>query len=72
MDGVAASIKNEIDNAIALNSSSVITCASELWEFLPMVNKQINMYQQGKGLMDGVGASIKNEIDNAIDFNTCI
>ena len=72
MDGVAASIKNEIDNAIALNSSGVITCASELWEFLPMVNKQINMYQQGKGLMDGVGASIKNEIDNAIDFNTCI
>ena len=72
MDRVGASIKNEIDNAIALNPSSVITCASELWEFLPKANKQISMYQHSKGPMDGVGASIKNEIDNAVDFNMCI
>ena len=30
MDGAVTSIKNEIDNAIAFNPNSVITCASEL------------------------------------------
>ena len=46
MDGVGAPIKNEIDNAIAFNPNSVITYASELWEFLPKDNKQINMYSE--------------------------
>ena len=46
MDGVGASIKNEIDNAIAFNPNSVITCASELWEFLPKEIKQISMYSE--------------------------
>ena len=46
MDGVGASIKNGIDNAIAFNPNSVITCASELWEFLPKDNKQIGMYSE--------------------------
>ena len=46
MNGVGASIKNEIDNAIAFNPNSVITCASELWEFLPKDNKQISMYSE--------------------------
>ena len=46
MDGVGASIKNEIDNAIVFNPNSVITYASELWEFLPKDNKQINMYSE--------------------------
>ena len=46
MDGVGASIKNEIDNAIAFNPNSVITCESELWQFLPKDNKQISMYSE--------------------------
>ena len=46
MDGAVTSIKNEIDNAIAFNPNSVITCASELWEFLPKGNKQIRMYSE--------------------------
>ena len=46
MDRVGASIKNEVDNAIAFNPNSVITCASELWEFLPKDNKQISMYSE--------------------------
>ena len=46
MDGVGASIKNEIDNVIDFNPNSVKTCASELWEFLPKDNKQISMYSE--------------------------
>ena len=46
MNGIGASIKNEIDNAIAFNPNSVITCASELWEFLPKEIKQISMYSE--------------------------
>ena len=46
MDGAVTSIKNEMDNAIAFNPNSVITCASELWEFLPKGNKQIRMYSE--------------------------
>ena len=46
MDRVGASIKNEVDYAIAFNPNSVITCASELWEFLPKDNKQISMYSK--------------------------
>ena len=46
MDGVVASIKNEIDNAIAFNPNSVATYASESWEFLPKDNKQISMYSE--------------------------
>ena len=46
MDGVGASIKNVIDNAIAFNPNNVITCASELWKFLPKANKQISMYSE--------------------------
>ena len=29
MDGVGESIKNDIDNALAFNPNSVITCVSE-------------------------------------------
>ena len=39
MDGALTSSKNEIDNAIAFNTNSVITCASELWEFLRAISK---------------------------------
>ena len=46
MDGAVTSSKNEIDNAIAFYPNSVITCASELWEFLPKGNKQIRMYSK--------------------------
>ena len=35
-----------MDNAIAFNPNSVITCASELWEFLPKGNKEIRMYSE--------------------------
>ena len=45
MDGVGASIKNEID-VIAFDPNSVITCASELWEFLSKGNKQISMHSE--------------------------
>ena len=46
MDGVGESIKNDIDNALAINPNSVITCVSEYWEFLPKHNKQISMYSE--------------------------
>lgn len=46
MDDIRASIKNDINNAIAFSPSCLISCASELWDYLPKDHKQIGMYNE--------------------------
>ena len=46
MDGVGASIKNDIDDDIAFHPNSVISCVSELMPLLSGGDKHLSMYTE--------------------------
>ena len=46
MDGVGASIKNNIDDAIAFHPNSVISCVSDLMPLLSVSDKHLSVYTE--------------------------
>ena len=46
MDGVGASVKNDIDDAIAFHPNSVISCVSDLMPLLSVGDKHLSVYTE--------------------------
>ena len=44
MGGAGASVKNDIDDAIAFHSNSVISCVSDLMPLLSVADKHLSIY----------------------------